>query len=104
MAIQGSRPPNDRTIAPNLIIRDVEVAIDFYERALGAEVLYRGTMPNGVTLHAQLRIGQGYFLLSNEIMRNERMPTGSPETLGGVTAVFEVFVDDVDGGVRETAQ
>src|ERR1044071_2328134 len=76
MSILGSRPPHDRTIAPNLILRNVDVAIDFYQRALGAEVLYRGAMPNGETLHAQLRIGQGYFLLSNEIMCDGRMPTG----------------------------
>src|SRR2546425_382193 len=96
MSIQGSRPPQDRGIAPNLIVRGVEQAIEFYQWALGAEVLYRGTMPNGITLHAQLRVGSSYILLSDESMSHEGMPTGSPQKLGGASALLEIFVDDVD--------
>src|ERR1051325_5969733 len=96
MSIQGSRPPHDRAIAPNLIVRGVGEAIEFYQQALGAEVLYRGTMPNGVILHAQLRIGQAYVLLSDEVMSRGDIPSRSPQTLGGVTAILELFVDDVD--------
>jgi len=96
MAIQGSRPPGDRSITPNLIVRGVGAAIDFYQRALGAEVLYRGTMPDGTTLHAQLRIANSYFMLSDEIMSGGDFPTGSPQKLGAVSAIFEIFVDDVD--------
>src|SRR5271157_147004 len=97
MSIQGSRPPSDRTIAPNLIVRGVETAIDFYRRALGAEVLYKGTMPDGTTLHAQLKLpGGSYVLLSDEIMCTPEMKTGSPLTYGGSSVIFELFVDDAD--------
>ena len=77
MAIQGARPADDRTLAPNLIVRGVDQAIDFYQRALGAEVAYRGTMPDGTTLHAQLKLpGGSYVLLSDEIMCTPEMKTG----------------------------
>ncbi|HEY1336134.1 MAG TPA: VOC family protein [Bryobacteraceae bacterium] len=96
MSIQGSRPPHDRSIAPNLMVRGVDAAISFYQQALGAEVVYRGTMPNGVTLHAQLRIAGSYFFLSDESMSHGGLPTGSPQKLGAVTAILDLFVDDVD--------
>src|SRR5579872_6854505 len=101
MAIKGSRPANDRTIAPNLIVRGVEKAIDFYQRALGAEVAYRGAMPDGTTLHAQLKLPSGsYVLLSDEIMCSPEMKTGSPLTYGGNSVIFEVFVDNVDAAYQ----
>ena len=96
MSIQGSRGPQDRGVTPNLMVRGVNEAIEFYQRALGAELLYRGTMPNGMTLHAQLRVGTSFILLSDEIMSHEGMPAGSPLKLGGTSAILEIYVDDVD--------
>src|SRR5258708_38450453 len=101
MAIQGSRPAHDRTLAPNLIVRGVDKAIDFYQRALGAEVAYRGTMPDGTTLHAQLKLpGGSYVLLSDEMMCTPEMKTGSPLKYGGNSVIFELFVHDADTAYR----
>lgn len=103
MSIQGSRPPQDRGLAPNLIVRGVAQAIEFYRKALGAEVLYEGTMPGGPTLHAQLRIGNAYVLLSDEIMCQEGgPPTASPLKMGGASAVLELWVDDVDAAFERS--
>ena len=96
MSIQGSRRPQDRGVTPNLIVRGVDEAIEFYQQALGAELLYRGTMPNGLTLHAQLRVGASFILLSDEMMSHGEIPTGSPLKLGGTSAILEIYVDDVD--------
>jgi len=38
-------------VAPNLTVRGVNEAIEFYRRALPAELLARGTKPNGMPLH-----------------------------------------------------
>lgn len=78
MSIQGSRRPQDRGVTPNLIVRGVDEALEFYQQALSAELLYRGTMPNGLTLHAQLRVGASFILLSDEMMSHGEIPTGSP--------------------------
>ena len=100
MAIQGSRGPEDRTVTPNLLVRGVNEAVDFYQRALGAEVLYRGTLPNGMTLHAQLRVGSSYVLVSDEVMSREGMKMGSPLKLSGTSTILEIYVDDVDAGIE----
>jgi PhnB protein len=78
------------------MVRGVNEATEFYQRAMGAELLYRGTMPNGMTLYAQLRVGTSFILLSDEIMSHGGMPTGSPLKLGGTSAILEINVDDVD--------
>ena len=66
MSIQGSGRPQDRGVTPNLIVRGVDEAIEFYQQALGAELRYRGTMPNGLTLHAQLRVGPRSFCFGRD--------------------------------------
>src|ERR1700722_14910201 len=96
MSIEGSRGPEDRSVTPNLMVRGVNEAIEFYQQALGAEGLYRGTLPNGMTLHAQLRVGTSCVLVSDEIMTREGMRTGSPLKLGGTSTILEIYVDDVD--------
>jgi hypothetical protein len=74
-SIQGSRGPQDRGVTTNLVVREVDQAIEFYQRALSAEVLYRGTMPNGMTPPAQLRVETSFILLSVEMISHEGMPT-----------------------------
>jgi PhnB protein len=78
------------------MVRGVNEAIEFYQRALGAELLYRGTLPNGMTLHAQLRVGSSFELVSDEVMSREGMLSGSPLKLGGTSTIIELYVDDVD--------
>ena len=113
MAIRGARP-DERRIAAHLIVRDLEKAIDFYRRALGAEVLYRSTVPPGSrVLHAQLRVADSYVLVSEENMGMPeevyaRFETGSktrsPETLRGTSVILELYVDDVDAAFRRAVE
>ena len=108
MPIKGGKP-NNRALAPNLIVKDAAAAVAFYERVFGAEQLYVSRLPNGAILHAQLRLGESVFLVSEENMgmpeaqmaRFERgMRTRSPHTLGGTSCVIELYVDDVDETFR----
>src|SRR5262245_34687607 len=96
MSVRGSRPAQHRGITPNLIIHGVGDAIAFYQQALGAEVLYQASAPDGVTLHAQMRVGDAYVFLSDDCMCNDSTPTGSPAKYGGVSSVLDLYVDDVD--------
>ncbi len=104
MSIKGGKP-NNRALSPNLIVRDAATAVAFYEAVLGAEPRYVSRLPNGKVLHAQLRVGESVFLVSEENMgmpeaqfaQFERgMRTRSPETLGGSSCVIELYVEDVD--------
>jgi PhnB protein len=105
MAIRGARP-NDRQIAAHLVVRNLPGAVAFYERAFGARVTYRSAVPpDGRVLHAQLKVGDSFVLVSEENMGipeatysqfETGMRTRSPETLAGTTCILELYVDDVD--------
>jgi PhnB protein len=108
MAIKGGKP-NNRAISPNLIVKDATAALAFYQRVFAAEPLYVSRLPNGKVLHAQMRIGEGVFLVSEENMGmpeaqfarfEQGMRTRSPQTLGGTSCVIELYVDDVDETFR----
>jgi uncharacterized glyoxalase superfamily protein PhnB len=44
MAILGGRP-NNRQVVPYLMVRDGRAALEFYQKAFGAQVLYQAPMP-----------------------------------------------------------
>lgn len=96
MAIQGARP-NNRQIVPYLFVRNGDEAIDFYQRAFGAEVMYRSPMPGGNGVFAQLRVGESVVQVASESPQKpcEGGPV-SPQTLGGTCVAIEMYVDDVD--------
>jgi PhnB protein len=95
MAIKGARPDN-RQIVPYLFVRDAAQAIEFYERAFGATVLYCSAMPGGVGIFAQLRIGESVVQVADESSTRGEQSPASPHTLKGTTVVLETYVDDVD--------
>ncbi len=53
---QATPVPEDfHTITPHLVVRDAARAVAFYERALGAEELYRNLAPDGHSIvHSEL--------------------------------------------------
>lgn len=100
MAIEGSVPEMGQ-IVPHLVVRDAAVAVLFYQRAFGAEVVFRSPSPSGVGEHVHLRVWGSLVQVSSEepAQRGERVEgalLASPETLGGSTCVFQVRVNDVD--------
>ena len=43
------------SVTPYLAVRDAKSAVEFYRRALGAEVVMKLTMPDGNYAHAESR-------------------------------------------------
>jgi len=86
-------PPGFHTVTPSLVVRNAAEAIDFYKKALGAEEIMRMPDPSGRISHAELKIGDSIIFLSDEF---PNMPTTSPQTLGGCTGGFYLYVPDVD--------
>lgn len=101
MAIQGARPDN-RQVVPYLFVRNGDEAIRFYERALGAKVLYRSPMPTGHGIFAQLKVGESVIQIADESPDHKCDPfsASSPETLGGTSVILEMYVDDVDAAFK----
>jgi uncharacterized glyoxalase superfamily protein PhnB len=100
MAVKGS-VPTPGVIVPHLVVRDAAEALQFYESAFSAKVLYRSPSPSGVGEHIHVRVWESLVQLSTEepAQRRERVEgalLASPETLSGSTCVFQVNVPDVD--------
>jgi PhnB protein len=94
-------PEGFHTIAANLVVSDVDAAIDFYTRAFGATKRFTLTGPQGQkTVYGEIQIGDSPVLLSAEM---PEMGFKSPKTLGGTTGSLWYYVPDVDAVVKAAA-
>lgn len=82
------------SVTPYLICSNGSELIDFYERALGASVLFRMDREDGGIMHACLSIN-GSSVMMSEV--GDECPVDSPKTLGGASPVtIHLIVDDAD--------
>ena len=59
-------PEGFHTLTPHITVRDARRAIDFYQKAFGAEVLGIHDGPEGKIMHATLKIGDSMLMLNDE--------------------------------------
>jgi len=102
MAIQGGRP-NNRQVVPYLMVRDARAALQFYQKAFGAETVYQAPLPGTTGIFAQFKIGESFLQLTDLPGYDPKGPR-SPETLGGTSVVLEMYVDDVDQSFARAIQ
>jgi PhnB protein len=88
-----SMPQAASSLIPYLCYRDAAKAIDFYKRAFGATELMRLAEPSGKIGHAELKIGDVIFMISDEYPDYDAI---SAETLGGSPIKLHLYVPDVD--------
>jgi PhnB protein len=86
-------PDGYRNITPYLFIKDAASAIDYYKNLFGAKERMRMPGPNGQVMHAELQIGDSVIMLADE---NPQVGARSPETIGGASCSFHIYVEDVD--------
>ena len=79
-------------VFPYLRLRNAAAAIDFYQRAFGAEELFRLTEPTGRIGHAEIKIAGVTLMLSDEY---PEMNIKGPESLGGTSIAIHLHTDDV---------
>ena len=97
-----SIPEGYHTITPHLVVRGAGRAIEFYERAFGAEELMRMPGPDGKSImHAELRIGDSIVFLSDEF---PDMGCRSPQSLGGTATALHLYVEDVDAAFKRAVE
>ena len=58
-------PEGYNTVMPHLVFDNAAQAIDWYKRALGAELKGRADGPDGKVLHAELQIGDSRLFLND---------------------------------------
>jgi PhnB protein len=85
-------PTSKTSIEPMLSVRRGAQAIEFYQAAFGASVLYRIDGEDGSVV-AQLSVGGAKFWVADESPEHKNF---SPETLGGGTVRIVMDVEDPD--------
>jgi PhnB protein len=86
-------PQGYHTVTPSLVVRDGAKALEFYQRAFGAEEKARIPGPDGGIMHAEFRIGDSVVMLNDEM---PEMGSKSPQSYGGTPVKFYVYVENVD--------
>src|SRR3989442_10241670 len=87
-------PLGFHAITPMLTVREVDKAIDFYKRALGAHERLRFLGPEGKSImHAEIKIGDSIIMLGEE---QPAHGCRGPQSLGGTTVSLYFYIEDVD--------
>jgi PhnB protein len=86
-------PDGYHALTPYLIVKGAARAIEFYQRAFDATVLFRMDQPDGRVGHAELRIGDSRLMLADEF---PEIGASGPEAIGGSPVTMFLYVEDVD--------
>ncbi len=91
------KPDGYHTVTPYLTVRDAVAAVEFYQRAFGAELAMKLTMPDGKYAHAEIKIGDCHIMMAEE---NPQWGNQSPQLLGGSPVSFMIYVPDADAAFK----
>jgi PhnB protein len=92
-------PQGMHTLTPGLVFRDCGKAIEFYQKALGAQEVSRMVAPDGKSIwHAELRIGDSVFYLGDEM---PGMGRAAPTASSPSPVTMWLYVKDCDSAYRQ---
>lgn len=92
MSTPSPFPTTKTSIEPMLLVRRGAQAVEFYQSAFGAIVLYRIDAPDGAVV-AQLSVEGAKFWVADESPEHQNF---SPETLSGGTVRMVMVVENPD--------
>lgn len=93
-------PEGYHSVTPYLTVDDAAKALDFYQKAFGAEEVMRMPMGDKIA-HAEVKIGDSHVMLSDEWPDMGKL---SPKARGGSTAGLMVYVPDCDSAFRKAVE
>jgi len=79
------------TVRPRLVVADVDAALAYYEKCLGAQRGIRAAEDSGHVVHAELRIGDSELSLTQA---RDSWGAYGPEALGGSPVLLTLTVED----------
>jgi PhnB protein len=91
MAQVKAVPEGTHTLTPHITVKNADKAIEFYQKALGAQVILIMRGPNGRVMHAGLRIGDSMLMLNDEA---PEFGAHAPDRVVGFT--IHAYVENVD--------
>lgn len=80
------------TVTPHLVVQGAADAIEFYQKAFGAEELSRMPASRGKLMHAEIKIGDSRVMLMDEFPEG----TKAPDTDRGSPVTIHLYVADAD--------
>ena len=83
-------------VTPQLVVSPCAEALEFYERAFGAQVGMRMPGPDGLLMHAEMNIGGSIVMLADEVNMPGEVLRKSPKNAGAITGGVMLYVEDVD--------
>jgi uncharacterized glyoxalase superfamily protein PhnB len=86
-------PEGFHTITPHLVCSGATDALAFYTRAFGAVETSRMPGPDGKIMHAQMRIGDSFFMLADDFPDYGCV---GPLALKNTPVYIHLYVEDVD--------
>jgi PhnB protein len=86
-------PEGLHSVTPGLTVQGASAAIDFYQKAFGAQELRRFPTSAGVIMHAEIRIGDSVILINDEV---PEMGLLSPLHYGGPSSALTIHSPDAD--------
>jgi uncharacterized glyoxalase superfamily protein PhnB len=101
MADTATTMPRVSSLSPYLICAGAAEAIEFYQRAFGAEEMVRLPRPDGKLMHACLRINGATVMLSDEFPDYGMV---GPTTLKGSPVTIHLMVPDVDAAFARAVE
>ena len=87
-------PEGYHTVTASLCIRGADRALEFYQKAFGAQVLMRHPGTGGKIMHAEIKIGDSIVFISDEFP--DMGSCRAPETLSGTTSGLFLYLPNVD--------
>lgn len=90
-------PEGFHTLTPHLTVRDARRAIDFYQKAFGAEVLGITHGLEGKVMHAALKIGDSMLMLNDEFPEWGSL---GPPSAGGIGVIIHMYLENVDAAFQ----
>ena len=86
-------PEGLHTVTPSLTVKGAAQEIEFYQKAFGATEKSRFPGPDGLIMHAEIKIGDSALFLVDE---SPMMGNKGPLSLGGNATTIQLYVEDCD--------
>jgi len=91
-------PDGFHTITPHLTVSDARRALEFYQKAFGAEVLNVSPGPGGKVMHASIKIGDSILMLNDAFPEFGGDP--APSAKGGTGVGLHIYLENVDAAFQ----
>ncbi len=98
-------PAGRETLIPHLVCAPCADAIEFYQRAFGAEVLCSMPAPDGKrVMHAELSIAGQPLFLADDFPEYCGGQSQTPIALGGTPVTIHRYVEDCDAVIQRAVE